>query len=653
MLNGLLEHLRRIFSTRERPAYARQKTVRFILNLTIPTGSVFSLLNYRSGHYKLALIEILVMFFVLAPVYWLVKKEGRIGLSETIVMLAAVIIFGTMLVTGGKGGAGSNWMFVIPFVAFYMNNQQTAWKWIGAFYLFMLAHLIGAREGYITPFYTIEQIRIFLVAFLFYTLIAYMFSSARNHYDSKLEAQVRRQTSQLRGNMQELKQQALFDSLTRLPNRYLFEERLAQAINTSEKEKSSLCVAVIDLDRFQDVNNIMGHDKGDEVLRKMGARIAGLIHPSDTLARVGGDTFALILPQTDQKTIHGITQKIFMSMEEPFEIHGYEIDLSVNIGVALAPLHGIQPSILLQRADLAMRQGKMDQMGRAVIYNQQEDTYSFRNLVLFGKLRKAIANGDLSLVYQPKIDLKTLRIAGVEALIRWHDAEEGLIPPEKFIPMAEQTGIINKISEWVLEEAVQQAAAWHKAGYSIPVAINLSPRDLLNTALANKAEALLAMHGLSYCDICIEVTETALMTHPDRALVSLTALRDIGISLSIDDFGTGYSSLAYLKNLPLSELKIDQCFVFSMLTNEADMMIVKSTVDLAHGLGLTVVAEGVEETEVLQALKDMGVDKAQGYLMAHPLTPSDFQKWLVESEWGLESPLSGPGEQEPPQESRT
>jgi len=640
MSNSIITHLREAFSEQERPAYARRKPVRLILSLAIPTGSLFSLLNYLTGNYGLALIEIIVMVFMLVPVYWLVKKDGYISLSENIVMLAAVIIFATLFMTGGMGGAGSNWIFIYPFVAFYINDQRKAWKWIGLFVVAMLTHIIASSQGYIISHYSIGQLGIFQITFLFYTFLAYNFNSLRNQYDSRLEAQVNRQTEELQRNMEELTHHALFDALTELPNRHLFEDRLAQEINKCEREEYSLCVTVIDLDRFQEVNNIMGHDKGDEVLRQLGGRIAGLIRKSDTLARIGGDTFALILPKTDQETAYAVTQKIITAMNEPFVIQGYAIELSIHIGVTLAPQHGNQPSILLQRADLAMRQAKEDQMDMAVIYDQEQDPYSFRRLVLFGKLRKAVANGELSLVYQPKIDLSTLHITGVEALVRWYDEEEGSISPAEFIPMAEQTGIINQIGEWVFEEAACQAAIWKKNGFSIPIAVNLSPRNLLNTTLLKDTEALLAKHGLSCDDISVEVTETALMTRPDKALTALTSLHNMGIRLSIDDFGTGYSSLAYLKSLPVDELKIDQCFIFTILENTADMVIVKSTVELAHRFGLSVVAEGVEEEEVLYILKEMGVDKAQGHFISRPLSATDLQAWLVESEWGLEIPSS-------------
>jgi len=637
-MSTLMGQIRRAFSNQKRPAYDRSKAVHLILFLTVPTGLVFSAFNFVSGNTKLALIEAFVMLFVLAPVYWLVKKSEYIDLGENIVMVAAVGIFSILYITGGFGGAGSNWIYIYPFVAFYLNDQQKAWKWVGFFILIMLGNLSLASNGYITAYYEVEKLDVFLVTFLFYTFLAYHFSSLRNQYDSRLESQVNEKTADLQKAMKELERLAKFDSLTGLANRYSFETKLLESIRACAKKKCSLCVAVIDLDRFQEINNIMGHDKGDEVLRQVGQRLTGLIRDSDTIARIGGDTFALILRETDEKTHSPLTQQIVKAMHEEFDIQGYPIELSMRIGVAFFPQHGNDPGILLQSADLAMRQAKTDLADKAVIYDQEQDPYSFRTLMLFGKLRKAINTNSLFMVYQPKINLDTLRITDVEALIRWQDEEEGFISPAEFIPMAEQTGLITQISEWVYEEAARQAAVWKNAGYSIPIAVNLSPHNLLDAKLLEKTEVMLEQHGLNSSDISIEVTETAFMNRPDTVLAILNSLHDLGIKLSIDDFGTGYSSLSYLEKLPVNELKVDQCFVTHMLDKPRDMMIVKLVIELAHGLGLKVVAEGVEDRPVLLKLKEMGVDKAQGFYMSRPQSPEDLLGWLVTSEWGIEAP---------------
>ena len=638
-LNNLVDHLRAAFSAHERPAYARRRPVQHILWITIPTGLVFSALNFLGGNYPMALVELLVMIFLLLPVVWLVKSDNRIGISETIIMVAAVIVFSTLLVTGGKSGAGSNWVFVYPFVAFYINEQQRAWQWIGLFFLIMVGLAAVSGLGVMQTYYPAAELRVFPVTFLFYVLLAYNFNRIRNQYEERLEARVMRRTEELRYSLEKLKHRALHDDLTGLPNRYLFEDRLAQAIKECERRGyCQLSVAVINLDRFQEINNVLGHNGGDEVLVQMSGRISRTLRASDTVARVGGDSFALILPEADTEATQIVAQKIFRAMDEPFMVHGTAIEMAVSIGAALAPVHGTKPDILLQRADLAMRQAKATQMGVAVVYNEQQDPYSLRKLVLFGKLRKAITNNQLSLVYQPKIDLKSMRIESVEALIRWYDEEEGQVPLGDFIPMAEQTGMINPMSEWVLNEAARQAAEWKSAGLNIPIAVNLSPRNLLNPTLVAEIQSRLTGHGLTGDEIMVEVTENALITHPETALSILTAISEMGIRISIDDFGTGYSSFAYLKNLPVDELKIDQCFVSGMLTNDADRMIVKSTMELAHGLGLSVVAEGVEDREVLLTLKEMGVDKAQGFYMSRPQAPADLKQWLVESQWGLPKP---------------
>jgi len=636
VMDDLIKQLRSVFSEQKRPAYERRRPVRHILFLTIPTGLFFSILSYLDGKHGLALVELVIMLGVLPPVCWVIRHDRYIGVGETLVMLAAVALFSALLVTGGRSGAGSSWIFVYPFLAFYINDQRRAWLWVGFFALAVLAYAEAVENGLASSYYSPEQLDIFALAFLVFSGMAYIFNSVRNQYDSRLETQVEEQTRELRRSLEELRHRALHDDLTGLPNRYLLEDRLAQTLKACEREGyCTFCVVVANLDRFQEINNVLGHDGGDEVLKQLAGRISELLRASDTVARVGGDTFAMILPKADGEAAHTVAQKIFLAMDEPFVVHGTEVEMSVSIGIAMAPVHGSRPDVLLQRADLAMRQAKVLQTGTAVVYDQEQDPYSLRRLMLFGKLRKAITNGQLTLVYQPKIDLVSLRIDSVEALIRWYDEEEGQIPLGEFIPMAEQTGMINPMSEWVLEEAASQAVVWKQAGFRIPIAVNLSPRNLLNPTLVPNMEALLTRHDLSGDEICIEVTESALITQPKTALSILSALSEMGIAISIDDFGTGYSSLAYLKHLPVDELKIDRCFVSAMLTSEADRMIVKSTVELAHGLDLSVVAEGVEEKEVLMALKEMGVDKAQGFYMSRPLSPADLETWLAESEWGL------------------
>ena len=628
MFKQLIQRLKMVYEGKPRSAFDRHRPVRLILYVMVPTGLMFSVVNFLHGNMVQSVVEASVCLLLLTPLYWLLKKSGSIALCELIVMVSAVFIFFSLRLTGGVEGTGSHWSFIYPFLAFYINDQRRAWCWTGVFFLLMVLQAVVVTFGGVASFYPERELWIDLMIFVFYTWIAYVFMGLRNHYEYHLENQVAEKTKALKRHMRELKRKALYDDLTLLPNRYLFEDRLSHMVLIAQREETLLSVAVIDLSRFQEINNIMGHDKGDEVLRQMALRLSRLLRASDTAARIGADSFALILPKTDENSVHVVTRKLFIAMGEPFIIDGYAIELSINIGVAVAPVHGDKSEILLQRADLAMRQAKQDQMGVAAIYDQERDPYSIRRLTLYGKLRKAVDEGKLTLVYQPKIDLGDGSLSGVEALLRWCDPEDGFISPDEFIPMAEQTGLINRISEWVLKEVITQVACWRAEGFHVATAVNLSPRNLLNSTLPVNIESLLVAHGLEPYALCVEVTETALMSNPAKAQQILERLHEMHISLSIDDFGTGYSSLAYLKALPVDELKIDRCFIKNIVDNEVDRMIVESTVRMAHGLGLTVVAEGVEDEATFELLRSMAVDKVQGYYFTPPLPSDALIRWL-------------------------
>jgi EAL domain-containing protein (putative c-di-GMP-specific phosphodiesterase class I) len=323
-------------------------------------------------------------------------------------------------------------------------------------------------------------------------------------------------------------------------------------------------------------------------------------------------------------------------MEPPALIDGSPLDIEVSMGVAVYPQHGEDPTVLLSRADVAMRMAKSEVNGFC-IYESGHDPYNRRRLSLLGELRHAIAQNELVLYYQPQVDIASGKIMGVEALVRWPRTTGEMISPVEFIPLAEQTGLIRPLTLWVLEQAVRQCGRWRASGLDIKVSVNLSARNLLDPSLPDMLAAMLVTCQVSADCLMLEVTESAVMLQPERALQILTRLHEMGASLSVDDFGTGYSSLAYLTKLPVCEMKIDQSFVFGMVENENDEIIVRSTIDLAHNLGLKVVAEGVEDPETLQLLATLGCDTAQGYLFARPMPPEDFSRWLIESPWGFSS----------------
>lgn len=440
------------------------------------------------------------------------------------------------------------------------------------------------------------------------------------------------QTNELRNQTVALEYQvmhdATHDSLTALPNRVLLLDRLDQAIHIAFREKQGLALFILDLDHFKDINDTLGHHSGDQVLKHVALRLKGVVRESDTLARLGGDEFAIMLPLIKEKNyVQLVIEKIQNAFHSPFIVGGLNLDVQASIGIAIFPEHGKDIDTIMQRADVAMYVAKQNKDGFA-IYSPKLDKYTPKRLILMGALRQAIENGDLVLHFQPKINIKTNRISGVEALVRWQHEEHGLIQPNDFVPLAERTGLHKQLFFWVIKTALAQAEQWYNNQLKIGISVNLSPSTLLDADLPEVITGLLASSTLPANYITFEITEGSIIRDPDLALAVLVRLAKMGINISIDDFGTGYSSLAYLKKMPVSELKIDQSFVQDMLKNENDEVIVRSTIDLAHNMGLKVVAEGVEEKEIVARLKLLGCDIIQGFYYSVPLSGSDCTDWI-------------------------
>jgi diguanylate cyclase (GGDEF)-like protein/PAS domain S-box-containing protein len=415
-----------------------------------------------------------------------------------------------------------------------------------------------------------------------------------------------------------LEHQALHDSLTDLPNRVLLHDRLQQAIKQCHREHLPMALLVLDLDRFKAVNDTFGHHGGDVLLREVAARLRAQLRASDTVARMSGDEFALVLPDVDGEL--GAAQaarKLLKSLEPRFILEGREVEIGASIGIALFPNNGETSDSLLRRADVAMYVAKRAVSGYA-FYTSEHEVASPGRLELMTDLRPAIDQGQLLLHYQPKFDLRTGEVAGVEALVRWQHPGHGLLLPENFITLAEQTGLIRSLGIWVLENTLEQASIWREQGLEVPVAVNLSMRNLHDPQLPETIEALLQQHRVPSGMLQVEITESTLMVDPEYAMRVLTSLDGMGVRLSIDDFGIGYSSLAYLRRLPAEEIKIDRSFVSAMTELESDAVIVRSTIDLGHNLGLRVVAEGVETQAAWDLLASIGCDLAQGFLMGLP-----------------------------------
>jgi diguanylate cyclase (GGDEF)-like protein/PAS domain S-box-containing protein len=425
----------------------------------------------------------------------------------------------------------------------------------------------------------------------------------------------------------ELVKQALHDDLTDLPNRTLFMDRLEQAILAAQRDDQSLAVLLMDLDHFKDINDTLGHHIGDILLKEIGPRIYRNLRSIDTVARMGGDEFLLLLPGSNKEQSIAISKKILASISKPFLVDGHSLEINASIGIAIFPKHSDDPNSLIRRADVAMYEAKHKKSGY-YIYDPKADQHDPSRLTMMSELRQAIAQNQLSLYYQPKINLKTNECVGVEALVRWNHPEKGQILPDIFIEDAEKSGTIKLLTQWVLTKAIEQSAQWIEEGYCIEMSVNISARDFQDPALLKLIENHISNSTLEPSRLILELTESAVMTDTKKAFDSLAKLDKMGVKLAIDDFGTGYSSLDYLKRLPVDELKIDRSFVIDMATSKNDEAIVRSTVDLAHNLGLNVVAEGVENQISLDLLKEMNCDAMQGYFTSKPLPANEISEYL-------------------------
>jgi diguanylate cyclase (GGDEF)-like protein len=425
--------------------------------------------------------------------------------------------------------------------------------------------------------------------------------------------------------------QALHDPLTGLPNRELFGDRVEQAIRASDRGLQPAALLLLDLDRFKDVNDTLGHHHGDRLLGQVAARLTGTLRAVDTVARLGGDEFAVLLPDATADGAAAVAQKVRTALHQPLTLDGVGLDLDASIGIAVYPDHGGDAAELLQHADVAMYAAKQTHAG-FVVYDPAVDQHSPKRLALLGGLRRAVERDELVLHYQPKADLHSGQVLGAEALVRWQHPAHGLLGPGEFIPLAERTGLIHPLTRWVLDAALRQTAAWRQAGHHLSVAVNVSTRSLLDREFPDHVAECLAAWQVPAASLVLEVTESAVMADPALALEILSRLHALGVGLALDDFGTGYSSMAYLKALPVDELKVDRSFVGQMATSNSDAVIVRSTIDLGHNLGLHVVAEGVENQATWEELAALGCDTAQGYHLGRPMPAAELERWLQVAE---------------------
>ncbi|MGD8526448.1 MAG: EAL domain-containing protein [Thioalkalispiraceae bacterium] len=432
---------------------------------------------------------------------------------------------------------------------------------------------------------------------------------------------------QVHQRQEQLEHQALHDALTGLANRTLLYDRLQHAIRTSRRENQKIALLMIDLDRFKEVNDTLGHQIGDALLVEIGQRLVETLREADTVARLGGDEFAVLLSNTNEEEAHYIAEKIQQAIAQVFHVEDIKLHVKSSIGIVLYPKHGNNAQALLQKSDVAMYVAKRNKLGQAV-YNPEHDQHSVGRLALMSDLRNALQEDQLELHFQPKVALATNDVIGFEALLRWRHPKYGYVSPTKIIPVAEQTGDIGAVTQWVIEKSLNQLEAWQQRDIVTNIAINLSMYNLYDSVLIDRITELLHEHITLCHHLTFEITESAMMEQPEQAVEVISHFDRLGVRIAIDDFGTGFSSLSYLKRLPVDELKIDKSFVLEIHNDDSDAVIVRSTIDLAHNLGLEVVAEGIENQDIHDILTILGCDHGQGYYISHPLHASELEQWL-------------------------
>ncbi|MEA2397336.1 MAG: hypothetical protein QOK25_892 [Thermoleophilaceae bacterium] len=473
-------------------------------------------------------------------------------------------------------------------------------------------------------------------------------------------------SQRLRRQAAEKEEQALSDGLTGLPNRTMFQSLIERAMAGVGRRKKMGAVMLMDLDRFKDVNDTLGHHNGDLLLQRIGSRLHSVLRDTETVARLGGDEFAILLPEVpDRQSIVPVVRRVLKVLEEPVVVGGLALQCEGSIGIAIFPEHGVTVESVMRAADVAMYMAKENRSGYEFYdARKHEHRHDAGRLALIGELRRAMDETELVLYYQPKIDLQTGLAQGVEALARWHHPERGLLSPDEFIPLAERSNLLRPMTLYLLDSALRQCNAWRTRGLEVSVAVNLSMQNLIDLRLPNDLARLLTSWRLPPGSLELEITESTIMSDHRRAMTILTRLNKMGVTLTVDDFGTGYSSLAYLQSLPVSSIKIDKSFVLKMGEDPGNATIVQSTIDLGHNLGLKVVAEGVEDVESFNKLGELGCDYAQGYFFSRPLSPEKATVWLevfggsasaatladddsakreqqALSEWALQAPAAG------------
>jgi diguanylate cyclase (GGDEF)-like protein/PAS domain S-box-containing protein len=427
---------------------------------------------------------------------------------------------------------------------------------------------------------------------------------------------------------QELHRRAMHDPLTELPNRWLFTDRLERSLTLADREKQSCSILTIDVDRFKEINDTLGHGGGDEVLRQLAKRMSAAIRASDSIARLGGDEFAVLLPRSNRRDAYLVTNRLMRAVRDPIVLHGLPLNVDISIGAVTYPDDGKDPQELVRKSDIAMYTAKRAHIGFSS-YTSASDPYTPERLALIGELRPALDRGELTTYFQPQVDVDSGEVLAAEALVRWLHPTRGLMSASEFVPLVRETSLIQPLTSFVLDAALRSCAQWHGIAGRISVAVNLAERSLVDRNFPKEVEDLLRRYDLPASDLTLEITEGSFVVAGSMRDAVLTQLSAMGVRIAIDDFGVGFTSLAYLTQLPVDDVKIDESFVNAMVDDSKKEMVVRSIIDLSRNLQKRVVASGVQSAEVLSRLKVLGCDRAQGYLFSAPLPDEEFSAWIA------------------------
>lgn len=609
-----------------------------------PAAIVWGILYIFLGQPLSAAIPLSYSVISLFNLWHLYKTKNIIVLQQLQMVLVLFLPFFLMWTLGGfaSGSFVMLWAFFAPIAALMYEDSKKSLYWFNAFILLVAISvsidqaLIENRTEVLSPI-AIELFFLLNISAALsgvYLLIKYFIKEKDKNANERLEKEHKAlmlSTEELKKANMKLKTLAHYDSLTGLPNRDLFNDQLARAIERAKQHDKELALLFVDLDRFKQINDSLGHPLGDKVLQIVANRLHGCIRKEDSLARLGGDEFVLLMDDLNKgENASYIAQKIIDCLAEPIYIDEHTFYVTASVGISLYPHDDMDINKLLMYADTAMYKAKKEGKNNFQFYSSELTNSAIDNVVMQANLHSALENGEFIVYYQPQINAETLQHTGMEALVRWEHPTMGLITPSKFLPVAEETGFIIDLDQWVIKRAIQQIVQWYKKGFNPGIlALNLTMKQLHQKDFISSFKELLAETGCKTEYLEFEVAEGQIMNHPEDAISVLNALRDMGIGLSIDDFGTGYSSLSYLKRLPINKLKIDKTFIDGLPDEEEDVGIAKAIIALAKSLKLGVIAEGVETKEQRDFLVEHGCENIQGYFYSKPLLAHEMEKMFL------------------------